>query len=716
MKITDRIPAWARNLLFAAALFLVTLAMTALQKPLFLLRYASLAADASFGELAAVVGNGLRLDITVAGYTTALPILAAMLHVWVAGSWLRTLLKIYLPLAAAASAVAFALNLGLYGYWAFPLDGSILQFLATPKEAAASVTLAEWAGYTFAAAAYFAALQFCYSRTLRLLDTRRHEHRIVSTALLLLLAGLDFLAIRGGVTVTVANVSKVCFSNKQFLNHAATNPLFSFLSSVADGDRTDGYDFFDEEERSAIFDALNGGKPTENTDAHDTASAGRPVVSPDENPCAPVLSATVPPARKLLRTARPNIVFVLAESFGRSTVDETVGGVPVAPEFQRLKGEGISFENFIANSYRTDRGTVALLSGFPAQPKTSIMKMPAKAGKLPSVARSLRDGGGYTTLYFYGGDLNFTNTAAYLYATGFERLVWQKDMRLDAPTSKWGYADDAAGELFAEYVLAMTAATAVAPAKMSTTASSATVPAATAAAPTSAVSSTASEEATIAAAGTGTASSASDISPARPFFAVWQTLSSHEPFDVPTKRFEDRMLNSMAFADECIGRLVERLRHSDVWDNLLIIIVADHAYRYPYGIAGSTVSSHRIPMLWLGGAVARPLAVDTYASQTDLAATLLAQLGIPHDDFPFSRDIFDGNTPKFGYYCFNDGFGVVDADGATVYDCAAGRTITPDEKCEHGEAGDAADATAAERRLRDGKVLLQTTFKTIREL
>ena len=58
----DRIPASARNLLFIIALFAVTLAMTALQKPLFLLRYVSLAAGASFGELAAVIGNGLRLD------------------------------------------------------------------------------------------------------------------------------------------------------------------------------------------------------------------------------------------------------------------------------------------------------------------------------------------------------------------------------------------------------------------------------------------------------------------------------------------------------------------------------------------------------------------------------------------------------------------------------------------------------------------------------
>lgn len=42
----------------------------------------------------------------------------------------------------------------------------------------------------------------------------------------------------------------------------------------------------------------------------------------------------------------------------------------------------------------------------------------------------------------YGGDLNFTNQASFMYSTGWEELIWQKDMQLDAPTSKWGYADD----------------------------------------------------------------------------------------------------------------------------------------------------------------------------------------------------------------------------------------------------------------------------------
>ena len=611
------LPPLAGNLLFLGALFAMSLLVMAIEKPLFLLWYHAQAAEASAAELALVVWNGLKLDQTVAGYITALPLLVVLAALWIPGRWSRSVLKGYLLVIAAVSATAFAANLALYEYWAFPLDSSVLQYLASPKEALASVTAGQLLLQLLVAAAVFGGMAWCYLRVLRLYNpARRSTHRAGSTLVLLLAAGVLFLPIRGGVSVATANVSKVYFSGRMFLNHAAVNPLFSFLSTLSDGDDAlYEYEFFPEPERAAIFEPLRGDLP---------AGIGTDT---------------------LLRTRRPNVVLFLVESFGRSTVDEHVGGEPVAPEFQRLKGEGVYFDNLFANSFRTDRGTVAVLSGFPAQTKMSVMKLPVKSQRLPSIARSLRREG-YATSFYYGGDLNFTNTASYLYGTGFDRLTWQKDLHFDAPTSKWGYADDVVIDAFTDHVLAEAASQ-------------------------------------------------------RPFFAAMLTLSSHEPFDVPFAKFDDPMLNAMAFTDASLGRFVERVRQTPVWNDLLVILIADHAYPYPYGIANSDALRHRIPMLWLGGAVRRPAVVETYGSQSDLAATLLAQLGIAHGDFLFSRDLFDPARPKFGYWCFNNGFGVADAGGTTIFDCTSARVISP-------------DSTAAQ--LRDGKAMLQTTYKAIREL
>lgn len=611
------LPPLAGNLLFLGALFAMSLLVMAIEKPLFLLWYHAQAAEASAAELALVVWNGLKLDQTVAGYITALPLLVVLAALWIPGRWSRSVLKGYLLVIAAVAATAFAANLALYEYWAFPLDSSVLQYLASPKEALASVTAGQLLLQLLVAAAVFGGMAWCYLRVLRLYNpARRSTHRAGSTLVLLLAAGVLFLPIRGGVSVATANVSKVYFSGRMFLNHAAVNPLFSFLSTLSDGDDAlYEYEFFPEPERAAIFEPLRGDLP---------AGIGTDT---------------------LLRTRRPNVVLFLVESFGRSTVDERVGGEPVAPEFQRLKGEGVYFDNLFANSFRTDRGTVAVLSGFPAQTKMSVMKLPVKSQRLPSIARSLRREG-YATSFYYGGDLNFTNTASYLYGTGFDRLTWQKDLHFDAPTSKWGYADDVVIDAFTDHVLAEAASQ-------------------------------------------------------RPFFAAMLTLSSHEPFDVPFAKFDDPMLNAMAFTDASLGRFVERVRQTPVWNDLLVILIADHAYPYPYGIANSDALRHRIPMLWLGGAVRRPAVVETYGSQSDLAATLLAQLGIAHGDFLFSRDLFDPARPKFGYWCFNNGFGVADAGGTTIFDCTSARVISP-------------DSTAAQ--LRDGKAMLQTTYKAIREL
>ena len=517
------LPPLAGNLLFLGALFAMSLLVMAIEKPLFLLWYHAQAAEASAAELALVVWNGLKLDQTVAGYITALPLLVVLAALWIPGRWSRSVLKGYLLVIAAVSATAFAANLALYEYWAFPLDSSVLQYLASPKEALASVTAGQLLLQLLVAAAVFGGMAWCYLRVLRLYDpARRSTHRAGSTLVLLLAAGVLFLPIRGGVSVATANVSKVYFSGRMFLNHAAVNPLFSFLSTLSDGDDAlYEYEFFPEPERAAIFEPLRGDLP---------AGIGTDT---------------------LLRTRRPNVVLFLVESFGRSTVDERVGGEPVAPEFQRLKGEGVYFDNLFANSFRTDRGTVAVLSGFPAQTKMSVMKLPVKSQRLPSIARSLRREG-YATSFYYGGDLNFTNTASYLYGTGFDRLTWQKDLHFDAPTSKWGYADDVVIDAFTDHVLAEAASQ-------------------------------------------------------RPFFAAMLTLSSHEPFDVPFAKFDDPMLNAMAFTDASLGRFVERVRQTPVWNDLLVILIADHAYPYPYGIANSDALRHRIPMLWLGGAGSRNL-------------------------------------------------------------------------------------------------------------
>ena len=606
-----------RKLAFPIAVFAATVVMMAVQKPVFMAYYAVEAAGAGIRGWIDVLWHGLTLDMTVAGYVTALPILVTLLSLWLRlpeKVW-RGVLTTWFVLVAVTTAVIFAVDVALYEHWGFRIDSTVLIYLADPEEAMASVDF--WLGVrqTLLAAAYAAGMIWVYRRILGVFDGRTVGWRVASLGSLavVMLAGFDFLAIRGGTGASVANVSKVYFSPTQFLNHAATNPVFSFLASLGDRvDYADEYPFFDEAVRAAKFDALRGNGP----------AAG--------------------PTEPVLNTARPNVVIVILESFARTVMDAEVGGEPVMPYMQRLKGEGIWFENFFANSFRTDRGEVAILSGFPAQTRMSIMKLPAKSRNLPSIARSLA-GEGYATSFAYGGDLNFTNQSSYMYATGWQELIWQKDLRFDAPAADWGYDDALMCDWFADRVIALSDA-------------------------------------------------------GKPFLAGLLTLSSHTPFDVPYSKFDDKVLNAMAFSDECVGKMIDRLKASPAWKDLLVVLVADHGYPYPRTLTYNEPLRHRIPMIWTGGAVARPRVVEDYAAQIDIAATLLAQLGVAHDNFDYSKDIFAPTPPrKFAYYTFNDGFGVVDASGEAVWDATAGRAVT-----------------ATNPELLDvGRTMLQTTYTDI---
>ena len=606
-----------RKLAFPIAVFAATVVMMAVQKPVFMAYYAVEAAGAGFRGWIDVLWHGLTLDMTVAGYVTALPILVTLLSLWVRlpeKVW-RGVLTGWFVLVAVATAVIFAVDVALYEHWGFRIDSTVLIYLTDPEEAMASVDF--WLGVrqTLLAAVYAAGMIWAYRYILGIFDGRTVGWRVASLGSLavVMLAGFDFLAIRGGTGASVANVSKVYFSPTQFLNHAATNPVFSFLASLGERvDYADEYPFFDETTRAEKFDALRGNGPV--------AGASEPV----------------------LNTARPNVVIVILESFARTVMDAEVDGQPVMPYMQRLKGDGIWFENFFANSFRTDRGEVAILSGFPAQTRMSIMKLPAKSRNLPSVARSLA-GEGYATSFAYGGDLNFTNQASYMYATGWQELTWQKDLRFDAPAADWGYDDALMCDWFADRVIALSDA-------------------------------------------------------GKPFLAGLLTLSSHTPFDVPYSKFDDKVLNAMAFSDECVGKMIDRLKASPAWKDLLVVLVADHGYPYPRTLTYNEPLRHRIPMIWTGGAVAGPRVVEDYAAQIDIAATLLAQLGVAHDDFDYSKDIFAPEPPrKFAYYTFNDGFGVVDASGEAVWDATGDRVVT-----------------ATNPELLDvGRTMLQTTYADI---
>ncbi len=592
-----------RLILFVRTYFLFV-CIFVVQKPLFMLCYRALYAGDPWTDWLRVMWHGLPLDLSLAAYLTALPGLLLSLAAWTMPPALRRVLKVYFLSVSVLLSLIFVADLALYGYWGFRLDATALfYFLSSPREALASVSVWFVLGGLLAAAACALLLGRLFLVWVLGKAWRRMKvpyHRLGVSSALLLLTGLLFVPIRGGFTVSTMNTGKVYFSTRIPLDHAATNPAFSLMESLSkQKDFASQYRFMAPGEACRLFAAL--------TDPAARGAAAGPAGSP------PAAAADT-----LFGVQRPDVCIVILEGFS-SRLMTALGGVPgIAVQMDSLAREGVLFTNFYANSFRTDRGLVSILSGYPAQPTTSIMKYPRKTQNLPSVAGALKKAG-YSARYYYGGDADFTNMRSYLRASGFEDIVADRDFPVADRLSKWGVHDHL---LFRRLL-----------------------------------------------------DDLKEDTSALPSCRVIQTSSSHEPFEVPYRRLKDDAMNSFAYTDSCVGDFIRQYRELPRWKNTVVILVPDHMGAAPEPVDNFMEERYRIPLLMVGGAVARPRRIDVYGSQQDIAATLLAQLGLGHEEFLFSKDLMNPVSPHFAFFTVPDAFGMATADNCLIFDNTSGRVV-----------------------------------------
>ena len=600
-----------KRIAYISLYFFTVLLIFILQKPLFMLYNGSIEKGFGFADYMQVMIHGASLDAATAGYLTAFPFLLVLISIWFRKFPLKKILYGYYILAAALISIIFVVDMALYTFWGFKLDASVFLYIDSPKEALASVSVGFILLRVLAILLLIALNSWVLLKITPSVLTATRK-RIAGTAGMLLLGGVLFIIIRGGVTESTSNIGQVYFSNEPFLNHSAVNPDFSLLSSMGKSqDFASEFNFFDEEKRAALFDGLY---PTTDGDS----------------------------IIQVLNTKRPNILIILMEGFGGAFV-EPLGGLPdVTPHFNRLSKEGVFFTNCYANSFRTDRGTVCTFSGYLGLPTASVMKIPAKSRTLPAIAEGLSKAG-YKTDFLYGGDINFTNMKSYLLSTGYQRLTANTDFSLAEQTSNaWGVNDDITFEYLYNQLR--------------------------------------------------------NRKEEGPWHTAFLTLSSHEPFEVPYHRLEDKIPNAFAYTDECLGKFIDRLKQTPAWKDLLVICLPDHGFYYPREGSNAMPCFYHIPLLWLGGAVKQPMQVDKIMNQTDLAATLLGQLGLEHTAFTFSRNVLGSDYKyPFAFYSFNNGFSFRDSTGVTVFDNNSGSILFDEPEAD-------------ESRLDKGKAILQTVY------
>lgn len=589
-----------------------------LQKPLFLFLEkgsATQPVDNIFAELPAVIWHGLPLDLSMAGYLSVIPGLLSIAVVWLKRDLVKPIMNIYFIIASLFITCSFVLNASLYPYWKYPLDSTpLFYFFTSPADAIASVSI--W--QVILSIVILIVLTVGVWFTLRMRGEKRQRysrysygyggfgsgkrnrfddfdrHRGRTSIILLLLTGLLFLPIRGGITVSTMNTGQAYYSQNAYLNHSAVNPLFSLFESIThQEDFASQYRFMKDKEADKIFATMTS--------------------TSDENTYPLLNEAT-------FKKGTPDILIVIMESFANDIMPSMGSYKDVAVCLDSIAQQSILFTRFYANSFRTDRGMVSILSGYPAQTTTSIMRYPRKTSQLPSIARNLVKYKNYKTTYYYGGDADYCNMRSYLVSQGYQHIISDANFPIEDKISKWGVPDHILAAKMMEDIKAQQ-------------------------------------------------------NEKRPMLRILQTSSSHEPFEVPYHRLKDKRLNAFAYTDSVMGAIVREYRKLPRWKNTLIVFVPDHVGGYKENLNDHDRSRYQIPLILAGGAISRPMKVGIIGSQHDIAATLLGQLGVEHKEFTFSKNMMSDATPKFAFFAVNDAFGIVSEENSLIYDNRAKRIV-----------------------------------------
>ncbi len=534
--------------------------------------------DLPFGEILRLPLASLYLDTAMTCYFMGIPYLlfaAAIL------SEKNVFLTINRWFTAALVVVVSCITIGdlpIYDEWQSKLNYKAIAMLDTPSEVIHTATNAQLFGGTAAIVLLSWLGIWLFGKMTGAPTLPRRKPYYFSISFLILTPGFLTIGLRGGLQQIPIQVSDAYYSKHNILNTAATNSVFHLMSSCLQNTKAGKpYHFLPAAEADSIFVAMN----------------------------QPVRDTTLP----IFTTEKPNIVLVILESWSADLLSAFGGYEGIAPQMEQMAKEGIVFKNCYASGLRSDQGMAAIFSGFPAQPRTSIIKQPNKVEHLPCIITPLKKAG-YSTSFLFGGQLSYGNIRSYMYFNGFDRITEGKDFDTNLPTCKLGVAD--------EYLFQRQLA---------------------------------------------------DLSKEKePFFAAMFTLSTHSPYDVPMKPVldwggkENAYLNSVVYADRCLRDFMEQARKQDWYKNTVFVFVSDHSHPSPKNWQFNQPELRRIPLLLFGEAIKPEYRgmVDTLpATQTDLAATLLAQLGLPTADFIYSNNLLNPQAPRHAFFTFDEGFCLV---------------------------------------------------------
>ncbi len=244
--------------------------------------------------------------------------------------------------------------------------------------------------------------------------------------------------------------------------------------------------------------------------------------------------------------ARRNVLLVVLEGipgvYLRQVQEHTGVRYPIQmPNLSRIAQRSLVVPNFLTHNRQTIRGMYSLLAGDYSKLSLTTPKIyeylslspAARDPCLPAILASR----GYTTAYLQAADLAYMSKDRFMPAAGFQQVLGREFFRYQHVPFGWGPDDKAFFEQAADFIVALQAK-------------------------------------------------------GSPWLVTLLTVGTHHPGAVPEQfasRFGSRREAAVAWLDEAVGELYERLRSEGVLDDTLLFITSDESHG---------VSGHPLGRFW----------------------------------------------------------------------------------------------------------------------
>ena len=539
-----------------------------------------------FFEIAQSFFEALYVDLSMTCYLAGVPFLGYFAFSITGKQCFLFFNKWFSRLLILIVSVITITELPLYDEWSHKLTYKALWFLREPKEVFSTASVAQLIGGLFGIIILTAAGWWLFNKIVPPAILPRRFRLL--TAALFFIAGTPLIitGIRGGWQPIPVQVSDAYFSHHNFLNEASANSTFQLMSNVLQNlEAYKPYAFYPKEIVDGVLAELHSVEK-------DTTIS-------------------------FLKTERPNVVLVVFEGWSADVVESLGGYNGVSPHFSQLVRNGISFDSCYASGNLSDQGIGAVFSAFPAQPKTSIITIPGKYGKLPCINTEFRKAGYYTS-FMFGGQLNYGNIRSYMYYNNFDRIIEGKDFPSDIYHGRLGVHDDG---LYSRQLDELKKTK-------------------------------------------------------QPFFASLFTLSTHAPYDFKMKEMlhwgaeSKDYINAVYYADSVLNNFMIEAKKQPWYSNTLFVFVSDHHHNTPRNYSYYDPAYRRIPLVFYGDVIKpefRGYQSKQICSQLDLASTLMHQLNMNAASFSWSKNLFNPYTKEFAFFSFDEGLGWKRPEGQFVW-------------------------------------------------